>query len=72
MDREVEVELRSREPVVGLEEWPVKISNWMAFSPPAIRLYGHPRLLAAAQAINGPDHRRGRSSHSLLCHFLPL
>ena len=36
MDREVEVELRSREPVVGLEEWPVKISNWMAFSPPAM------------------------------------
>ena len=29
-------------------EWPVKISNWLTFSTPGIRLYGHPKLLAVA------------------------
>ena len=39
----------------GEAEWSVKVSNWMTFSEPGVRLYGHPQLLAAAQAINGAD-----------------
>jgi hypothetical protein len=63
MNREIQVEMRRAQRETAQSEassprereWPVKISNWMTFSEPGVRLYGHPKLLAAAQAINGAD-----------------
>ena len=29
--------------------------SYLPFSEPGVRLYGHPGLLAVAEAVNGPD-----------------
>ena len=55
MDRQHELELRKAEPQPGQVEYPVKISSWLEFSVPGLRLYGHPKLLSAAASVNGPS-----------------